>query len=75
MRANAIALRIEPILPKLDSSTKLRPVGPITIPMRIRGSTSGTFVRSNRAVKKCATKTSNPTESTEEAIWCSMNPL
>jgi hypothetical protein len=75
MSAKAIADSIEPKFPKLDSSTKLKIVGPITIPMRIRGSTSGTFVRSNNAVKKCATKINNPTESTEDAIWCSMDPL
>jgi hypothetical protein len=75
IRANAIALNIEPKFPKLDSSTKLNPVGPITIPIKISGSTSGTLVRSNRAVKKCATKTNKPTDNTEDTLWWSMNPL
>ena len=42
--------------------------GPTRIPINISGNTSGTRVRSNNAVKKCAAKIISPTENTKVEI-------
>ena len=64
---NAIALRSGPIYPK-SSIVSILNTGPKTMPIRISGRTSGSFVLSKSAVNKCAAKIINPTANTNVDI-------